>query len=90
MAVLRVDGALHGRQGAELRKEVHTLLRRGERAIVVCLARASNVDAAGIGELVRAYHMTAASAAILRVTEATGRVREVLARVGLFDILCRV
>jgi anti-anti-sigma factor len=88
--VVQVNGPLHARQGALLREDVCTLLRRGERAIVVRLASVSRVDAAGIGELVRAYHISVGAAAVLRVTEATGRVREVLARVGLLDLLCRV
>jgi anti-anti-sigma factor len=89
MEVVQVSGPLHARQGAQLREEVCTLLRRGERAIVVRLASVSKVDAAGIGELVRAYQMSVGVAAVLRVTEATGRVREVLARVGLLDLLSK-
>ena len=85
--VLRVDGALHARPGAALRKEVQLLLRRGVRTIDVCLADATKVDAGGIGELVRAYHLAVAAGGVLRVTEASERVRAVLACVGLLGIL---
>jgi anti-anti-sigma factor len=63
------------------------LLRRGERAIVLDLARVSSIDAAGIGELVRAYNITAAMDGELRIMHATKRVRELLERAGLFDRL---
>ena len=89
MEIVQVCGPLHARQGAQLREEVCELIRRGERAIDVRLASVSQVDAAGIGELVRAYQMSAGAAAVLRVTEATGRVKEVLARVGLLDLLSK-
>jgi anti-sigma B factor antagonist len=86
-SILYLDGPLHARQAAELRDDVQARLRRGERTIVLCLARVSELDAAGMGELVRAYNMTTAAAGTLRVTAATGRVRKLLDRVGLFEIL---
>jgi anti-anti-sigma factor len=72
---------------AELRHRVHALLRCGEREIVVDVGRLSSIDAAGVGQLVRAYNVTRALKGGLRVANATARVREVLERVGLFDVL---
>jgi anti-anti-sigma factor len=72
---------------SDLRHRVRSLLRRGERAIVLDLARVSSIDAAGIGELVRAYNITAAMDGELRIMHATKRVRELLERAGLFDRL---
>jgi anti-anti-sigma factor len=66
---------------------VRTLLRRGERRIVLDLAGVSRIDAAGIGELVRAYNIAIASNGALRIVNTTPRVREMLERVGLFDRL---
>jgi hypothetical protein len=37
--------------------------------------------------LVRAYNVTRALKGVLRLANATARVREVLERVGLFDVL---
>jgi anti-anti-sigma factor len=70
-----------------LRHSVRALLRSGWRHIVLDLARVSAVDAAGIGELVRAYNMTAALNGALRIVHATTRVRVILERVGLLDLL---
>ena len=70
-----------------LRPRVQSLLYRGERSIVVDLGRVSSIDAAGIGELVRAYNLAAASDARLRIANATPWVRQILERVGLFSRL---
>lgn len=86
-SVLYVGGLLHAARGAELRSEVQSLLCRGERTILVSLSAVSDVDAAGMGELVRAYNLAVAATGRLRITEATSRVRELLNRVGLLDIL---
>ena len=66
---------------------VRTLLGRGERRIVLDLACLTKIDAAGIGELVRAYNMTAASNGTLRIANTDPWVREMLNMVGLFDRL---
>jgi anti-anti-sigma factor len=69
----------------ELLHMVLTLLRRGGRRIVLDLAGVSRIDAAGIGELVRAYNIATAANAAFRIANANPRVREMLERVGLFD-----
>jgi anti-anti-sigma factor len=70
-----------------LRHNVHALLRRGERRIELDLAAVSNIDAAGIGELIRTFNMTATVNGALRVVNANGWVREMLERAQLFDLL---
>jgi anti-anti-sigma regulatory factor len=82
-----VVGPIYSVEGARLRDEVESRLRSGSRTIVMCLSGASDIDAAGMGELVRAYNMTVAAAGVLRVTAAGGRVRELLSRVGLLELL---
>jgi anti-anti-sigma regulatory factor len=72
---------------SELPHMVGTLLRRGERNIVFDLARVSKIDAAGIGELVRAYNMAIAGNGTLRIANTKPWPREMLERVGLFDRL---
>jgi anti-anti-sigma factor len=72
---------------AELRHRVRAQLRRGEREILVDVGRLSNIDAEGIGQLVRVYNVTKAVKAEFRLANATARVREVLQRVGLFDVM---
>ena len=85
--VLHIQSRLHVPVSTELRHRVHALLRRGDRRILLDLGGVSDLDAAGLGELVRAYNVTIAANGVLRVAHAFGRVRELLDRVGLFDLL---
>ena len=82
-----VHGPLRTPIDRVLRRRVLALLRLGNRNLVLDLAAVSRIDAAGIGELVRAYNMTVAVHGSLRVVRATTWVREILERVGLFGLL---
>jgi anti-anti-sigma factor len=84
---LSIEGPLRAPVHQHLRHRVRSLIRDGERAIIVDLARVSTIDAAGVGELVRAYNMTSDVNAVLRIAHATVWVREMLERAGLFDLL---
>jgi anti-anti-sigma factor len=86
-SVLYVEGALRSPLNAALRRQVQALIDRGERSIVLDLDRLSDLDAAGIGELVRMYNMVVAAKGTLRIARATGKVRRILERVGLFSLL---
>jgi anti-anti-sigma factor len=85
--VLYVDDALRAPIMGELRHRVRDLLRRCEQTIVLDLAAVSSIDAAGVGQLVRAYNMAVAAECELRIEHAAPRVRESLERVGLFKLL---
>ena len=85
--IVRVEGPLRVPVSRALRREVRALLRRGERAIVVDLAGVSRIDAAGVGELIRAFNMTAAVDGALRIANASAWVRQILELIGLFDLL---
>jgi anti-anti-sigma factor len=87
VSVLHIEGPLRVPLNAELRHRVHALLRRGERRILLNLAGVSDLDAAGLGELVQAYNDTTAANGVLRIAGTPARVREFLDRVGLFDLL---
>jgi anti-anti-sigma factor len=87
VSAVRIDGPLRAPVNRELRHRVRALRRRGERTIVLDLARVSRIDAAGVGELVRAYNMTNAPNGVLQIVHASTWVREILERVGLFEIL---
>jgi anti-anti-sigma factor len=89
VCVLHVQGALQAPLNGELELQVRAVLDRGERVIVLDLTRTATVDAAGVGELVRAYNMALAASGTLRVVHPTTRVHQILERVGLFDILRR-
>ena len=85
--VIHLDGALEAPLKSQLQHQVCALLRAGHRAIAVDLARVPSIDAAGIGELIRAYNMTMAAGGALRIRHATPWVREMLERVRLFELL---
>jgi anti-anti-sigma factor len=87
---LYIEGPLHVPVSHNLRAKVRTLLRRGERAILLDLGGVSRIDAGGVGELVRAYNMTVAIDGALRIVHTSEWVGEILKRVGLFDLFSGV
>ena len=87
--VLYVEGPLRIPIAADLRVAVHTALRQGRRRLVLDLAYVSRIDAAGVGELVRAYNMAVAADGILCIQNAPAWVRRILELVGLFTILTK-
>lgn len=86
-AVLDLEGLLRTPVSVGLRSKIRALLGRGKRKIVLNLAGVSDLDAAGVGELVQAHNMAVSANGMLRITHAAGRVRELLARVGLLERL---
>jgi anti-anti-sigma factor len=87
ISVVQLDGPLRIPVGDRLQRRIQVLLRSGARRIVLDLSRVTDIDAAGIGELVRVYHLTTAANCALRVTQVPARVRDLLERVGLSDLL---
>jgi len=87
VCVIYLEGVFRAPLTGKLRHDVLSLLRGGARTIVLDLARVSKIDAAGIGQLVRAYNVTVAAGGVLQITRATALVREVLQLVGLFRLL---
>jgi anti-anti-sigma factor len=85
--IVHVEGTLRTPVSRVLRHNVRTLLLRGERRIVLDLSAVSRIDAAGVGELIRTYNMTAVTDGALRIVNATAWVREMLERAHLFDVL---
>ena len=85
--IVAVEGPLRMPVNRAVRDNVRALLRQGERVIVLDLAAVTRIDAAGVGELVRAFNMAAAVNGRLRITNASPWVSEVLERAGVFDLL---
>jgi anti-sigma B factor antagonist len=85
--VVDVDGDLRAPVSPELRHTIDALLARGERRIVLNLARLSDIDAAGIGELIRARDAAMAAGGILHIAHASGRVRQLLDIAGVLCLL---
>jgi anti-anti-sigma regulatory factor len=85
--VLCLEGSLRTPVGDDLRCYVRGLLRRGERMIVLDLTSVTAIDAGGVSALVSAYNMAIEANGVLQVVRATSWVRQLLQRVGLFDVL---
>jgi anti-anti-sigma factor len=86
-SVLELEGTLRAPLNGELRQQVEVLLGRNERRILVNLARLSAIDAAGVGALVDAYVIASRAGGVLRVSEASWRVRRLLDVAGVLDLL---
>jgi anti-anti-sigma factor len=86
-SVVHIAGTLRAPTGGRLLQRVQSLLGHGERRIVLSLARLTDLDAEGIAELVRAYDATFAAGGVLRIAHTPERIRELLRRVGLLDLL---
>ena len=85
--VVQGDGPLRTPVSPSLQEEVQARLSRGERTLVINLAAVNDIDAAGVGELVRVFNMAIAEGAVLRLTRVAPRIREVLQRLGLSLLL---
>ena len=85
--VVHVEDPLRTPVSQALRNKVHDLLRGGERRIVLDMSAVSNIDAAGVGELVRTLNMATDMNGILRIANATSWVRQLLERAHLLDLL---
>jgi anti-anti-sigma factor len=89
IAILSVDGTLRTPVNAKLRRRLDALLYRGERQVVLDLAEVRDIDAAGIGELVRAFNTVQAAGGVLHVAHASRHVRRLLHVTGVFALLNR-
>ena len=86
-SVLHLRGRLCAPVDAALRHQVGSLLQRGQRRLLIDLAGLSNLDAAGVGELVCVHNMAAAANGALRISHALDNIRNLIARVGLLGVL---
>jgi anti-anti-sigma factor len=87
VSVLQPRGPLRAPVRPELRRQVEELLARGRRSILLDLATLTELDAAGVGELVRLYGMANAAQGELWIENAPRGIRTLLDRAGLLDIL---
>jgi anti-anti-sigma factor len=87
VCILYVEGPLLEPLNGELRHNVQAILSRGKRSIVLDLIRVSTIDAAGVGELVRAHNMTIAPNGVIQIVHVTPWVGEMLQRAGLLEML---
>lgn len=71
-SVLELEGALRAPIDGGLREQVAALLERGERRIIVSVKRLSDIDAAGLGELIHVANTTMAAGGVLQIADAGG------------------
>jgi anti-anti-sigma factor len=86
-AVVRVAGTLRAPLSGELRETLATLVRRGERRVLLDLAALHDIDAAGVGELIRAFNVLRASCGVLRIAHPNRHVRRLLHIAGVYQLL---
>jgi anti-anti-sigma factor len=86
-SILQVQSSLRAPATARLRREIEALLDRGERRIELDLSRLTDIDAAGVGELVRAFTTTSAAGGEMRISHAQRRVRRLLDIAGVLNVL---
>jgi anti-anti-sigma factor len=87
LSVLTVSGTLRAPLESNLSRAVEAGIRRGERQVLLDLAELTDIDAAGVGELVRAFNAAQAAGGILRIVRANRYVRRLLQVAGLFTLL---
>ena len=87
ISVVQAEGPVRTPVSPSLQEEVQARLSRGERTLVINLAAVNDIDAAGVGELVRAFNMASDAGAVLCIAHAAPRVRVILQRLGLFELL---
>ena len=83
--VVELHGTLRAPADMTLREKVEALLGGGQEQIVLDLAGVSAIDAAGIGELIRAYDTAVGAGGVVRIAGAKGRARQLLEVVGVLD-----
>src|SRR5262245_9763367 len=86
-SVLEVEGSLRAPVHTRLHDDLATLLDHGVRRILLDLTRIPEIDAAGVGELVRAFNLTHAAGGVLRIANASERVGHFLRVAGILALL---
>ena len=76
LSVLYLEGHLRAPVSPELRRRVEALLTRGRRLILLDLSNVIDLDAAGLGELVRLHTLAEAAKGQLWVRNITARTRK--------------
>ena len=85
--ILAVEGTLRVPLNSGLSERVHALLLGGKRRILLDLGRLDDIDAGGIGELVRALNATNEGGGVLRIAHANSRVHRLLDVAGVLQFM---
>lgn len=85
-ATVHVFGQLREPGTSALRRAVTALLQDGERHILLDLVALTDLDAAGVNEIVNLSHTTTAAGGSLRISCARAPVRGLLDEAGLLPV----
>ena len=86
-SILEVEGTLRVPLSSGLSERVHALVLDGERSILLDLGQLSDIDAGGVGELVRAFNTTNTAGGVLSIAHASSRVRHLLDVAGVLRFM---
>ena len=86
-SMIQVIGTVRSPAESVLCPRVQELLQRGERRVLLDLSGVSDIDAAGVGELVCAFNAAVAAGGALEIASASPRVRQVLETAGVLRLL---
>ena len=87
VAIVDLAGPLTLGDGAGmLRETVKGLIDKGDRKILVKLSEVTQIDSAGLGEMVGAYASAAKAGGTVKLLHAENKVRNVLMMTKLFTI----
>src|SRR5262245_36127689 len=84
---VHVEGNLQAPVNSELSQQVEAALIRGERRVLLNLSQLADIDAAGIGELVRLFNLAKAVGGCLHIADASRYVKQLLEVTGLLNRL---
>ena len=86
-ATLRIEGTLLAPIDDVLRVRVEALLQQGVRRVLLDLSALSDIDAAGVGELIHILNAAAAAGGAVEIAGVSRRVHHVLEVVGVLKLL---
>jgi anti-anti-sigma factor len=87
VSVVTVTGTLRAPLTFDVSRAVEARIRLRERHVLLDLAEVTDMDAAGVGELIRAFNAVRVTGGALRIAHATRYVRRLLQVAGLFTLL---
>ena len=85
--MLCVEGTLRAPVDGVLRSTVESLFHSGARRVVLDLSGVSDIDAAGVGELIRLFDMAAAAGGAVEIAKVSPHVHHLLDVAGVLGIL---
>ena len=86
VAVVEASGRLCIESASSLGEAVREAIQMRGRRLVLNLLAVSRVDAAGLGELVQAFHVVSAADGEIKVVVRSPAIRDVLARTHLLTL----